>query len=249
MPQNIALAAFLFGAVLLLLALSSGGFKIFGAEMSSAGSRGARYIAGVAGAALLGVGLFLSTHRDGSDDRTKTPTVAAVERAPSDTPIPPSRPSASPTEPPVASPKVLPAGVLRKDQDSVQILDIVPPPQSYVHRGQPQTFHLKVAYSLQSADIAILSLSVAEFRDSEAGCSGRQGELSDATELEIMRGTHTVDVALDWSGDTGKATKGRVFGKGYLGVVPMFWHSESGHRTDRIRVFEGYDGVCIRFGD
>ena len=56
MPANIALGAFIVGAILLLLAVSHGGFKIFGAEMSGAEGRAPRIVAGLCGALLLGFG-------------------------------------------------------------------------------------------------------------------------------------------------------------------------------------------------
>jgi hypothetical protein len=58
MPQSIVIAAFVFGAVLLLIALLGGHFKIFGAEISGATGRPGRIIAGVVGVVLLVVGLF-----------------------------------------------------------------------------------------------------------------------------------------------------------------------------------------------
>ena len=67
MPQSITIAAFVFGAVLLLIALVGGGFKIFGAEVSGSAGKVARSVAGLGGLALLCVGLF------GSFDKTASP--------------------------------------------------------------------------------------------------------------------------------------------------------------------------------
>jgi hypothetical protein len=58
MPENIAMAVFVFGAVLLLISLLGGGFKIFGAEVTGAVGPTGRIIAGVGGAVVLIVGLF-----------------------------------------------------------------------------------------------------------------------------------------------------------------------------------------------
>lgn len=58
MPQNITLAAFVLGAILLLVALTTGGVKIFGAEVSGSTGRTARIFAGVLGALLLAAGLW-----------------------------------------------------------------------------------------------------------------------------------------------------------------------------------------------
>lgn len=57
MPSSLAIAAFVLGAVLLLVALLKGGFKIFGAEVSGTAGAGGRIFAFVAGLVLLGVGL------------------------------------------------------------------------------------------------------------------------------------------------------------------------------------------------
>lgn len=58
MPQTIQIGAFVLGSVLLLLALVSGGFKIFGAEVSAATNRLGRVLAFVLGLFFVGVGLL-----------------------------------------------------------------------------------------------------------------------------------------------------------------------------------------------
>jgi len=58
MPPNITLAAFVFGAVLLLIGLVGGKFKIFGAEVSGTAGRAGRWFATTAGTLLVLVGLF-----------------------------------------------------------------------------------------------------------------------------------------------------------------------------------------------
>lgn len=58
MPQSLSIAAFVLGAVLLLIALVSGGFKIFGAEVSGAGGTVARSIAFVIGLILIVYALY-----------------------------------------------------------------------------------------------------------------------------------------------------------------------------------------------
>jgi hypothetical protein len=58
MPQNITIAAFVFGAVLILIALLSGGFKIFGVEVSGTTGKLGRIVAGAAGTFFLIVGLY-----------------------------------------------------------------------------------------------------------------------------------------------------------------------------------------------
>jgi hypothetical protein len=253
MPQNIALAAFIFGGVLLLLAVSSGSFKVFGAEMSGAVGRGPRIASGVIGVLLLCFGAWQANRPDPSSRPEPSPNVVAGRGGPaggqagSGTPTPAPAPTATTTQPDGAvafGPTALPVGKLSDAEDSVQILDISPPPGSHLTRGSPQVFNIKVMYSLQSADTGILSISVAQIRDSALQCAGRSGQLTDATQVQIERGVHTTEVALTWSGDSIAATKGNVDMKGYLRFVPMFWRTG---RRDRIRVFEGYDRLCMRF--
>lgn len=89
MPQSITIAAFVFGAVLLLIAIVGGGFKIFGAEVSGSAGKGGRLGAGLAGVILLCVGLF------GSFDKTGAPSALPANSnaqqkasAPTTTPAP-----------------------------------------------------------------------------------------------------------------------------------------------------------------
>jgi hypothetical protein len=144
-------------------------------------------------------------------------------------------------------PTALPIGKLSDSEDSVQIVDISPASGSHVHRGYPQVFNIKVAYSLQSTDTGILSVSIGQTREGARQCGGGSGELTDATQVQIERGVHTTDMALTWSGDSVEATKGDVMMKGYLHFVPMFWRRVGNGTGDRIRQFEGYDRLCMRF--
>ncbi len=103
------------------------------------------------------------------------------------------------------------------------------------------------SYNLASADSAILSISSAQFPSSSARCSGG-GELTDAVQLPIVRGSHTAQVRLVWSGDTGASTKGRVFGSGFVSFLPMFWATNNGARGERINLFGTYAEYCYQFG-
>ena len=81
MPQNLVLAAFVVGAVFVLLAISAGSFKIFGVEMSGANGRSSRIVAGVAGAALIAFAL-VSTFRGPADNNARQGAVmGALEMA------------------------------------------------------------------------------------------------------------------------------------------------------------------------
>src|SRR5271167_1846474 len=63
MPQSITIAAFVLGAVLLLIAILRGGFKIFGAEVDGTAGRFGRIFAGLLGVILIAIGLFSSLYR------------------------------------------------------------------------------------------------------------------------------------------------------------------------------------------
>lgn len=58
MPQSITIASFVLGAVLMLIALLGGGFKIFGTEVSSTAGTVQRIVAGGLGVPLIVVGLL-----------------------------------------------------------------------------------------------------------------------------------------------------------------------------------------------
>jgi hypothetical protein len=60
MPENITIAAFVLGAVMLLIAIVGGKFKIFGAEVSAMAGPTGRTFAGVLGSILIAIGLYSS---------------------------------------------------------------------------------------------------------------------------------------------------------------------------------------------
>ena len=78
MPENIMIAAFVLGSVMLLISIVGGRFKIFGAEVSGVAGPTGRILAGVVGAILIGIGLYSSLHK--SDARRpvaiEQPTIA-----------------------------------------------------------------------------------------------------------------------------------------------------------------------------
>jgi len=179
----------------------------------------------------------------GSDATVSTiPKTAGSENSPTaSTPVPSRSPEAA--APPQASPATEPAPA-----DSVQITSISPRPGTPLPRGKPLTLAVLVRYNLVSTDKAILALSVAEIPETAGGCSGTGGELSDAAQVPISRGQHDIQIPLTWSGDTGAATKGRVYGKGYIAIVPSFWAENNERRGERIRFFGTYPDSCYPFG-
>lgn len=83
-PQNITIAVFVFGAVLILIALLSGGFKIFGVEVSGTTGKLGRIVAGAAGTLFLIVGLHGSFEK-----RSAPPPPPTEENSPTGKPEPP----------------------------------------------------------------------------------------------------------------------------------------------------------------
>lgn len=110
MPGTLSIGAFVLGAVLLLVALLSGGFKIFGAEVSGGTSTTARVIAFVLGLLFIGVGFAT----DG-DQRGDAPAAAAPVGHPG---APPARvepaPAATPAAPPARAEMTAPVLVTQR---------------------------------------------------------------------------------------------------------------------------------------
>jgi len=63
MPENITIAAFVLGAVMLLISIVGGRFKIFGAEVSGVAGKTGRIFAGVIGTILICTGLYYSLYK------------------------------------------------------------------------------------------------------------------------------------------------------------------------------------------
>jgi hypothetical protein len=83
MPQTIEIGAFVLGAVLLLLALVSGGFKIFGAEISAAANKPARVIAFLLGLSFIGLGIWRNSNQ--AQELSPAPKVSGMSVGPATT--------------------------------------------------------------------------------------------------------------------------------------------------------------------
>ena len=82
MPDSITIAAFVLGAVLLLIAILRGGFKIFGAEIEGTAGRFGRIFAGLLGIFLIAIGLFSSLYKS-SPQPAAGPQKTASDGSPS----------------------------------------------------------------------------------------------------------------------------------------------------------------------
>jgi hypothetical protein len=92
MPQNIQIAAFVLGAVLVLLALTTGRFKIFGAEMGGAAGRWSRVLAGIGGAALIGLALWQTLNSGAAAPQAAAQGPGAAPTPPAPAPVAPHAP-------------------------------------------------------------------------------------------------------------------------------------------------------------
>jgi hypothetical protein len=176
------------------------------------------------------------------------PAANAVAPTPTPSATPPPPPSTSDNSAVAAVTPKIPPHVVNDSIDSVALDSVHPAPGTNLKTGQPVPFNINVIYNLVSADSAILSVSTAQIRTSASACSSGSGELVDAVEVPIMRGKHIAAVHLTWSGDTGSATKGRIYGNGYLSFSPMFWASNNGARGARLDYFGIYGEYCYQFG-
>lgn len=190
-------------------------------------------------------GSFSVTCIGGAAAGTYAPQTGKFQPAPSLKAAPPPHSVLVPVS--GASPAI-PPHVVNDSLDSVALTSVQPPPGTYLKSGQPVTFNLGVSYNLATAESAILSISTVQIRTSGAGCNGQDDELVDAVEIPIVHGKHEAKVRLTWSGDTGAATKGRIYGQGYLSFSPMFWASNNGARGARLDYFGTYAEHCYPFG-
>jgi hypothetical protein len=136
--------------------------------------------------------------------------------------------------------------------DFVQIIGISPEPGTNVPRSQPSTFRMEILYDLSNKDSAFLLMRVVQHPERSEGCSGDDGEFTDAVEVPLTYGRHTVQIDVPWSGDNWKATRGRrVYGKGFLSFAPSIWEDSGGHRgkpLDDLDYFGSYRDLCYSFG-
>lgn len=101
MPENVPLALVVVGAVLLLIALLGGRFKLFGAEVQGTVGRASRWLSGFAGVALIAVAIYAgsgTTQRESTAPPPPQPSTAGTR--PSRPPAAPSGQSAEPSPPP-----------------------------------------------------------------------------------------------------------------------------------------------------
>jgi len=131
--------------------------------------------------------------------------------------------------------------------DTLTIVNATPGPGTKLPRGSPISITIEVEYTLASLDAARLVVSIGEIKATSPNCSGAtSAEFSDAAAIDIQRGTNRTELTVVWSGDTGQATKGRVYGIGFIAFFPSIWTAAS-PRT-RFKYFGMAPGYCYPFG-
>ena len=149
--------------------------------------------------------------------------------------------------PPPNTPAPIPPNATAPTADSVTIVSATPNTGTQLARGAPVSINLNIAYTLSSADQAHLVVSIGEMKATSPNCGAAAGgELSDAAGVDIVRGTNQIPLTVVWSGDTGQATKGRVYNTGYIAFFPSIW-TASVPRT-RVAFFGMAPGYCYPFG-
>lgn len=197
-----------------------------------------RVMSGLVGVILTVMGFYL--HNQG--DRTRQVERGQPATAAS-TPVPKPETGGS-SQPATAAGTPVPKP---ETGDFIRLTQLTPKLGTHLNRGQEIPFAIDLVYNLESAESALLSISTAQYYASGGGCQGN-GELVDAIEVPVVRGKHQITASLNWSGDTGLKSKGRIFYQGYLGFSPMFWATSNGSRGERIKAFGTDPNFCYAFG-
>ena len=134
--------------------------------------------------------------------------------------------------------------------DSITFVSVVTESGGPIQRGRPVPLVVTLRYTLASHDKALLSLSTAQFRNQSCQVGG--GELVDAEQRLVEKGSGTLTIHITWSGDTGEHTRGRILGQGSLSFMGMFWREQNGGRGpvgswERFGLFGFYSDTCNPF--
>jgi ABC-type transport system substrate-binding protein len=168
MPANLTLALVVVGAVLLLIALLGGQFKIFGAEVPGTVGRASRWMSGVAGVILLVAGIYLGGGLSREEPKTTGETATTASKSPAvATP-------AQPLEPPPAS----------KGTASPQVTPTPPAP-----RPDPDELFIEIAFGPRTGDGRLRDRRMQDSRVHEAVQLAMRGDnLSRARQLMAEAG-------------------------------------------------------------
>jgi len=162
--------------------------------------------------------------------------VAAVAAPPTPLPAPTT---ASTRTPPASAPPKASAAPSAGGEDSVRIIAIWPEPGTPLKAGQPYEFQIKLQYSLQSADEAMVVLFMEQFPGSAGGCSGANHKTNGGAQFPIQRGQGIATVQVTWNG---------AGGDGFVGPGVNFWSNVDGKAAQPlIRGFGVLGEPCYPF--
>ena len=101
----------------------------------------------------------------------------------------------------------------------------------------------------------MLVISLAQIRASTSSCNNLtigQRELVNAVDIPAVRGVHKTRATLEWPGDTGRLTSGRIYNTGYLSFKLGFWTSRNEalvYPPQPLKRFAVYSQYCYQFGN
>jgi hypothetical protein len=130
-----------------------------------------------------------------------------------------------------------------QNTDSIALVRVKLAQADALKRGKPQEMTVIVQYTLVSRNDAFLRLSLDQFSNREScvtpeASAGPFALVSlSAREIQMSRGTHTVEIQMTWPGDTGEGTDGHIFGSGAVSF-------QASMRTRR----PNYEFLTRRFG-
>jgi GH24 family phage-related lysozyme (muramidase) len=129
--------------------------------------------------------------------------------------------------------------------DSVQIQNIGPPPQTLlgVSQGSATRISVTVNYALSSADRASLFVFAEEYPESAGGCRGDVHQTNGGSQSLIQRGTGVATITVIWPGNGGANAK-PVYPSGYVTVGANFLTPDG---NTQIRSFGSFTRFCYHF--
>lgn len=107
--------------------------------------------------------------------------------------------------------------------DSIELVRVEQLDGHTLVSGKPSHFLVRLDYSLESRDTAILTLTMDQFPSPDSCVlSGDEEhaampvEIAVTGHLAISRGTHELEIPVVWPGDIGAQTTGKAFRKGAI---------------------------------
>jgi hypothetical protein len=107
--------------------------------------------------------------------------------------------------------------------DSLELIAVKQLDDSTLLSGKPSNFLVRMRYSLESRDSAVLTLIMDQFRNPSSCVFAGYGEdttapiaLTSADHIVLSRGTHELEIPATWPGGLTSENKQQVLGKGAI---------------------------------